>query len=141
MKLRVRFFVCTLLITLSALVTGCEMDADENEDYYNFKVISAGGNFEGYYIINGTDEGTFSGSSMSGSTVYYSFQKNLSSPTSVLVSATALSTSASSIEIYIYQNSELVDSIQSSQSDSTVTVSAYISYTFSSSSSDSDSDD
>ncbi len=101
---------------------------------YNFKVMSSDGPFTGYYSVDGGSFQYFDGSLASGSSYFYSYEKNLSSPDSIMVYAIGTDTSATSISIFIYEDGALGDSITVSQSTDSygndLKVVATISYTF-----------
>jgi len=129
------FIVLAFVLTL--MISGCE--ESEVEPDYSFEIVSSDDGFSGYYKIDGGAAKEFNGTAMGDSTVYYSFNKDLKSPESVLISATGTA-NATSVSIYIYEKNELVKSVTVSQITEAVAVTATISYTFESDDSD-DSDD
>ncbi len=138
MKNKFKNILFIIMVSVFALmISGCE--ESEVEPDYSFEVVSSDDGFSGYYKIDGGAAKEFNGSAMSDSTVYYSFNKDLKSPESVLVSATGTA-NATSISIYIYEKNELVKSVTVSQVTDSVAVTATISYSFDTSDSD-DTDD
>ena len=97
-----------MIFSSSMFLTGCE--EPEETFSYSFEVISTGAGFFGYYNIDGGATVDFVSSPMGTTGNYFSFEKGMSSPTSLVVSATGNGTTTSSITIYIYANSEPVSS-------------------------------
>lgn len=129
MKILLKNILVFLFIFSSVLfITACEDEA-EADSTYSFEVISSYGNVVGYYKIDSGAAVEFSGAAMGESVVYYSFNKNLDSPTSILISATGAA-NATSVSIYVYDNDELADSVTVSQVTTSVPVTATLSYTF-----------
>jgi len=129
--------IFTLLILIFTLLTftACEFGDDiDVGDAYNFKVISADGPFTGFYVVDGSSSKYFDSNAVDG-TIFHSFEKNLSSPSSIYIFATGEDTSATSISIYIYADSLLVKDITSTQSTdingNPLKVTASLSYSFS----------
>ena len=127
-KNRNNIFISLIIILYSLIISGC-YDGDV-DSVYSFEVISSDDGFVGYYILDTGSAKEFSSSPLDSSSIYYSYDKDLSSPESILISVTGSSTTTSSISIYIYDNNELADSVTISQSDSDVKISGSLSYTF-----------
>jgi hypothetical protein len=122
------------VIIISLFLTGCEK-VDEDDSAYSFEVISSYGNVVGYYKVDSGAAQVFSGAAMGDSAVFYSYNKNLNLPESVLISATGVSddagvSSTTSVSIYIYEDSKLVKSATVSQISAGVPVTASLYYTF-----------
>jgi len=116
-------FIVIILFS-SLFITGCE--EPEETFSYSFEVISTGKGFFGYYKIDGGATVDFVSSPMGTTGNYFSFEKGLSSPKSLVVSATGNETLTSSITIYIYANYDPVASstvVQNGSSAPTVTIS------------------
>jgi len=111
MVLRLKSLVFALLLLLVP-VMGCELE-EEISDYYNFKVMSSNGDFSGYYSVDGEPFQYFGGEPVT-ATIYYSYETNLSAPSSVLISVTA-DTAATAVSIYVYANTQLVADITTTQ--------------------------
>jgi len=127
-------FFITVIIFFTIFISGCEKAEEDNPDY-SFEVISSAGTFVGYYKVDGGAAKEFSGSPMGESLIYYSCEKRLDAPISVLVSATGAG-SATSVSIYIYEKNVLAQSVTVSQTTTGVPVTATLSYTFDSASSE-----
>jgi hypothetical protein len=125
--------VIFLIILVSCIITIPGCDDPEPESNYSFEVISSDDGFVGYYKVDGGSAEVISSSPLGSSTIYHSFEKELKSPESILISATGASTTTSSISIYVYEKTKLVESVTVTQSDSAVKVTATLSYTFGSS--------
>jgi hypothetical protein len=121
--------VSIVIIIFSLFFAGCEKVVDEDYSAYSFEVISSYGNVVGYYKIDSGAAQEFSGAPMDESVIFYSFNRNLSFPKSILVSATG-APSATSVSIYVYDNEILVDSATVSQVTASVPVTATLSHTF-----------
>jgi hypothetical protein len=129
--------IFTLLILIFALLpfAACDFGDDTDlGDAYNFKVISADGPFTGFYVVDGGSSKYFNSNTIDG-TIFHSFEKNLSSPSSIYIFATGEDTSATSISIYIYADSMLVKDITASQNTdingNAIKVTTSLSYSFS----------
>ena len=127
-----------LLFSLSFSLTGCEDDSKDN-DKYSFKVIASNGNATGYYSIDGGSFKYFD-TEYSESSSFYSYEKDISSLDSILIYAIGEDTNTSSISIYLYDESELLDSVSASQTESDVKVSLTLDYTEPDEDADSDDD-
>ena len=129
-----------IIIWILNFIPGCVLDDDEEiSDAYNFKVMASDGSFTGYYSVDGGAFHFFTITDhVPDNENFYSYEKNLDSPDSVLIYATGTDDTATSISIYIYQNDELVDSVTVSQTTDSngnpLKVVASISYTFTDSS-------
>ncbi|PKL16302.1 MAG: hypothetical protein CVV49_16935 [Spirochaetae bacterium HGW-Spirochaetae-5] len=126
--------VLSVMLFFSLLFISCEK-AEEDDSAYSFEVISSYGNVVGYYKVDSGASQVFSGAAMGDSTVFYSFNKNLNLPESVLISATGVSdgagvSSTTSVSIYIYEDSKLVKSATVSQISAGVPVTTSLYYTF-----------
>ena len=111
-----KIFTLLLILFLTVPFTACDFGEDiEVGDAYNFKVISADGPFTGFQVVDGGISKQFNSNAIDG-TSFYNFEKNLSSPSSIYIFATGEDTSATSISIYIYADSLLVEDITVSQS-------------------------
>ncbi len=129
MIFRHKIFLLVMLIFICCVNNiGCD-DIEEDDSTYSFEVISSNGSFTGYYKVDGGSAKYFTGSSAGSDTIYYSYDNNLSSPSSIIISATADSTETTSISIYVYDDSELGDSFTETQDDSE-TITETLSYTF-----------
>lgn len=102
-----KIFTLLILLFVTLPFTACELGDDGGVgDTYNFKVISAQGSFTGYYIENGGKMNIFNSETLDGT--YHSFEKNLSSPESVYISATGSDSGTTSISILIFAENKLV---------------------------------
>jgi len=113
MKSSLKSLLFSLLI-MTFLGAGCEYQ-DKESDYYNFKVMASDGDFTGYYVVDAGSFNYFTGSQVTG-TIYWTYEKNLESPKSILIKVTAKDDNASGISVYVYQNSELVASADGTRS-------------------------
>ena len=132
--IRILYYISILF---SLVAAGCEADDEEN-DTYNFVVISSGGSVSGYYIVDGDPESQtyFSTLSVTG-TSYFEFKKNLDAPVSIRIYAYQDSSDVTSVQIYVYDNSTEVASASDTVTETGDTVSATLYYKFSSSTEDS----
>ena len=118
-----------MAILMSVLAAGCEYEAEES-DYFNFTIIGNGGPFHGSYKVDSDDLVNFI-SEPSG--IYYEiYEKNLTSPGVVTITADANNASVTSLRIYIYEGSDVVDSA-SEYKDEEETIGLELTHTFSSS--------
>lgn len=132
--IKILFYIAVVISLLSA---GCEYEAPEG-DSYNFVVVSSGGTVSGYYIVNGDpDSQTYfttvlvSGTSLTNP--YFEYKKNLVSPSSVRIYACQDSSSVTSVQIYVYENSNEVANASDTITTSGDTVSATLYHEFNSS--------
>ncbi len=117
-----------VIISFSTLfIAGCE--EPEETFSYSFEVISTGNGFYGLYKIDGGKSVDFVSSAMGTTGNYFNFEKGMSSPKSIVILATGNDDLTSSIAIYIYADSDPVDSITVIQ-DGTSPPTASITYTF-----------
>ena len=119
------FFLPVLILSLLFL-SGCEKK--ESEPAYSFEVISSGAGFFGYYKIDGGAVIDFLSHPMGTTGNYFNFEKGMNSPKSIVVSATG-GVGTTSITIYIYANSEPVDS-KTTVTDGTTPPTVTITHTF-----------
>jgi len=122
-----KFIKYSLLLCLLFSLSGCDDDSKEN-DKYSFKVIASNGNATGYYSVDGGSFNYFD-TEYSESSSFYSYEKDISSLDSILIYAIGEDTGTSSISIYLYDESELLDSVSASQTESDVKVSLTLDYT------------
>ena len=73
--------------------------------------MSAGAPCTGYYSVNGEKFKAFDVSTlMEGSSYYYDYEKELESPSTVLIHVNSIASNvASSITVYVYVNDDLVE--------------------------------
>ncbi|HPS59198.1 MAG TPA: hypothetical protein PK514_13920 [Spirochaetota bacterium] len=116
-------------ILLSVFAAGCEYKA-ENNDYYNFTIIGNGDSFHGSYKID--NESVVNFLSEQRGDYYHVYEKNLTSPGVITVTADGNSNLVTSLRIYIYQGSEVVASASKYQVDNDP-VGLELTYTFNSS--------
>lgn len=121
-------FALLLILISTYAFTACEFGDDiDVGNAYNFKVISAKGSFTGYYIENGGKMNIFNSETLDGT--YHSFEKNLSSPESVYISATGSDSGTTSISILVFADNKLVSDKTVNQIDSEV-ITAILHHTF-----------
>lgn len=99
-----------LTFIVSASITGCD-DKTENDYIYNFKVISSGGNFTGYYFADADTPTAFTGALMSGSTDTYLFESPVDPDDSITVAADGEANGASSITIYLFKDGAKIKTV------------------------------
>jgi len=124
MKLAAKILIIISLLNV-AVFTGCE--TDDNDSKYKLKVMGTNGDFTGWYSVDGDDNKYFTSEAVSG-TPYYSYEKSISSLDSLYVSVGATTISTSALSIYLYVDSELVDSVEVTQSDALVKISLTMDY-------------
>jgi len=111
----IKAFILTLLMLLLPIF-GCD-DSDESSSLYNFKVLSLGEGFSGYYIVDGEEAIEFDNDALESGDVYYKYEKGLNNPTSVQIRADGVDPISGSsdpyttyLEIKIYQDKKEVAS-------------------------------
>ncbi len=130
-KLTISIIYTVFILFLTAFISGCEDSNKESDSANSFTVMSSGGSVNGYYILNGDDPVEFATESISASGFYYEFSKNLDSPDSLYISATAPTTDTSSITILIWEDDVLEVNSTTKQTDATVEkITADYPYTF-----------
>lgn len=124
MKLAAKILIVISLLNM-AVFTGCgDEDADPK---YKLKVMGTNGDFAGWYSVDGEDNVYFSSVAVAG-TPYYSFEESISSLDSLYVSVGATTVFTSALSIYLYVDSDLVDSAEVTQSEATVKISLTMDY-------------
>ncbi len=124
MKLAAKILIIISLLNV-VVFAGCE--TDDTDDKYKLKVMGTNGDFTGWYSVDGDDNKYFSSVAVSG-TPYYSYEVSISSLDSLYVSVGATTISTSALSIYLYVDSELVDSAEVTQSDALVKISLSMDY-------------
>jgi|GEM_PF-6209979 hypothetical protein len=126
MKLIARITLLTALM-LTLLTSGCDEYLIEANDYYNFTIIGNGGSFHGSYKLDAESVVNFI-SEPSGN-YYEIFEKNLTSPGVITITADADNNNVTSLRIYVYQGSEVVASSSKYQVDAE-TIGLELTHTF-----------
>ena len=110
-----------ILVIFSLSFAGCESD-DEKDEGYSFEVISYKGEFEGYYKVDDSPALFFTSSVAEGNANYHCYNQKIKPDYSVYISATATDTSATSMQIHLYRDGQLLETATFSQTtDSTGT--------------------
>lgn len=109
---KIILFISLFIVTV---FTGCE--TDDSDPKYSFKVISSNGPFEGYYFLNGEDYESFSSAADAGSTVFYIYEKSISSIDSIIIYVTGLGPEATGISVYLYSDKTLLERADVSQAE------------------------
>ncbi len=111
----IKALVLTLVLLLLPIF-GCD-DSDESSSLYNFKVLSLGEGFSGYYIVDGDETIEFNNKALESGDVYYKFEKDLNNPTTVQIRADGIDPVTGNtdpyttyLEIKIYQDKKEVAS-------------------------------
>jgi len=124
MKFTAKILICILMLS-SVLLAGC--DTEDSDPKYNFKVMSSNGAFTGYYSVNGDSFKYFESAPVSGSSIYHSYEKSISSLNTISIDVTAIDNTATKITIYLYDDTDLLKRADVSQVD-TETISLYLDY-------------
>ena len=124
MKLSAKILICILIFS-SVLLAGC--DTEDSDLKYNFKVMSSNGAFTGYYSVNGNSFKYFESTLVSGSSIYHSYEKSISSLDTISIDVTAIDNTATKITIYLYDDTDLLKRADVAQVD-TETISLYLDY-------------
>jgi len=132
MDLKMKKIIHFILIALLAVFfssSGCDWadDEEEDEEQYSFKVMASNGEATGYYSPNGGSFHYFD-TSYSGSSIYFSYERSISSLDSILVHAEGEDPATTAISIYLYEDSDLIDSASVYQIDGE-TVNVNLDYT------------
>ena len=133
MKLKGAF---AALVLLFAILPGCNLGDDDKKGSCKFIVSSYGDGFDVMYRIDGESYPTIKQNKPDGSTAYYIIDMDFELPTTISITANALSLSTSSIVIEIYQNDKIVKSNTVNKTDPDVQIVNSVNYQFSSSDSE-----
>jgi hypothetical protein len=132
MKFKAIIFI---ILSIGAIMFSCQVE--DKTTLKKFKVLasndgSASG-IHGYYIVDGGDTNYFAVSTLTSG--YYTYEQNLETPSTVQVSVDGNDVNVTSIQLLIYDDTDLVKSVlvTPTVTGSTVALSCY--YTFSSSAS------
>ncbi len=132
MKLSAKFFIFILLL-ISFISTGCN-DTEDDGTIYNFKVISSGESFTGYYFADVDTPTNFAGTLMTDSTTNYIYEAPIAPDESITISASGSTTDTTSITIYLFKESTKIKTVTATPTVSGGTVSALLEYSISDSS-------
>jgi hypothetical protein len=117
-------YIIYILLIFTIFITCC--DSDEDEEVYNFKVMSSNGSATGYYSVNGGAFQYFD--TIAGSSSFYNYEQTISSLDTILIYAEGDTTAATAISIYLYRDTELIKTVSASQSDSAIPVNVTLDY-------------
>lgn len=114
-------------VSLSVFAAGCDYEVEESSDYYNFTIIGNNGPFHGTYKVDSSNVVNFV--SAPGGAYYEIYEKNLTAPGVITITADANNNTVTSLRIFIYQGSDVVASASKYQLD-TETIGLELTYTF-----------
>lgn len=115
MKTSARFFISVLMI-IPLVFLNCEKDDKDENDGYSIEVITYKGAFEGYYKVDDNNASFFESTVSEENANYHTFSQKIDPDSSVYICATAVDTSASSMQIFLYYDGKILDTASFSQS-------------------------
>ena len=125
-----KFIGMIFMFLVVIFLFNCEDDG-ESSNIYNFKVMSLGGGFTGYYIVDGEDIVNFENDELASGEIYYTYEKDLDNPSSIKIRADANDDPAETqyLEIVIYRDKQEVSS-ESDQKNVDNHLGIYLTYDF-----------
>ena len=133
MKLKGAFAAVVLIFVM---LSGCDLGNKDKKGSCEFLVYSHDDGIEVMYRIDGKSYPTIKQNKPDGESAYYIIDKDFELPTTISITANALSLNTSSITIEIYQNDKIVKSNTVNMIDPDVKIVNSLNYEFSSSESD-----
>lgn len=133
MKLKGAFAAVVFILVM---LSGCDLGNKEKKGSCKFLVYSYGDGIDVLYRIDGESYPTIKQDVADGTSSYYIVEEDFELPTTISITANALSLSTSSIVIEIYQNDKIVKSNTVNMIDSNVKIVNSLNYEFSSSDSE-----
>jgi len=125
----IRKFLLSVIIAFTTIFIFC--DQDEKSDFYNFKVISTGGGFYGYYQIDGGKTEDFYEAVDASSTSHIAIhEENLNNPSFIYIYVWGEDPDTNSITVQIYVNEIMVKKISDSATTEKPIVSFDVEYNF-----------
>lgn len=129
-----------VVMLLSSFTFSCRLEEDT---LYKILVISSGGTFDGYYILD-TDTPSFITASdiklQKGTTSTYAYEKKLTEEKDNISITVTGDTVCSSLTLYLYEGDEQVGKVTDTRTESTDVVSVSLDYTFKNSDDEEDSE-
>ncbi len=126
-----KFYIfLTVIFAITAFTSGCD-NSKEDDSPYSFKIISAGGNFTGYYFADNDTPIYLEGALMSGSSSTYIFEAPMDPDESLTISADGAVGGATSITIYLFKKGSKIETVTATPTVSGGAVSALLEYSLS----------
>lgn len=127
MKLKGAF---AAVVFIFVMLSGCDLGNTDKKGSCEFLVYSYGDGIDVLYRIDGKSYPTIKQNNPDGETAYYIVDKDFELPSTVSITANALSLSTSSIVIEIYQNDKIVKSNTVTKTDPDVKIVNSLTYEF-----------